>query len=86
MAATIKIVSKEHMEILREYLSEPGIILVPDEVAAEYKKETGIELEDGLSVDEYDFGGEPDHYVDVVGSKTHFLFSLSGQRIVMGEP
>lgn len=79
MAATIKRVSKEHMEILREYLSEPGIILVTDEMAEVYKKETGLELADGDDLDVYDFGGEPDHYVDVVSSKSAFIFSPVGK-------
>lgn len=69
----LRVVPKEHMEIIREYL-EPGVVLVEESVAAQLESEHGIDLSDGRDVD-YDFGGEADYYVDIVKDKGHYLVS-----------
>ena len=67
----LRVVPKEHMEIIKSYL-EPGVVLVEEDMVAQIEAEHGIDLSDGRDVD-YDFGGEADYYVDIVRDKSHYL-------------
>ena len=69
MAAEIKFVKPEHVEILNEYLSAQGVALIFPEVQ-KAAKEKG--LKDGDDVD-YDFGGEADVWVEKVHSTQHYI-------------
>lgn len=73
MAAIIKFVKPEHVEILNDYLSSSdspaGIALVyPDQQA----QATKLGLEDGEQTD-YDFGGDADVWLDKVNHDDHYL-------------
>lgn len=72
------VVPKDDYEVLRKYLFGScgmSTILVPDEVleSQEFPKATAAKLRDmdGMEVN-YDFGGEPDIFLDVITSKDHY--------------
>jgi hypothetical protein len=69
----LRVVPKEHMEIIKSYL-EPGVVLIEEGVAAQLEGQFDIDLSDGRDVD-YDFGGEADCYVDIVRDERHYLIS-----------
>jgi hypothetical protein len=70
MAATIKYVKSEHVEILQEYLSDEGIALIFPEAQKKAKRKG---IKDGDLIN-YDFGGEADVYVEIVRDTKHYLF------------
>lgn len=76
--AQVLIVPKEDYEVLRKYLfgnCGMSAVLVPEEVLEnpEFPKATADKLRamDGMEVD-YDFGGEPDIFLDVITNKDHY--------------
>ena len=69
MAATIKFVKPQHVQILHEYLSDEGVALIFPEAQ---RKAKHVNLNDGDQVD-YDFGGEADVFVEKVLSNDHYL-------------
>ena len=68
MAATIKILNEEQHKIIREILSSngEGVILVNPEIAEELAERVNLTTEelDGVVLDDYDFGGDADIWVD----------------------
>ncbi len=72
MSTTDLFVKPEHAEILAQYIprenESSGITLIYDEEVQSQLTEAGIE--DGDNVD-YDFGGDPDVYVDTVNRTDH---------------
>ena len=80
MAAYVKFVKPEHADIIREYLSEEGTILVMPEM-----QKTLINMGiDCSSVEryptDYDFGGESDKMVDIVSNDDHYFINyLTGE-------
>lgn len=68
--ATLKIVPKEHWEILREYLCDDdggAPVLVPeDNLKVFSEKNATILREHNGKFIEYDFGGEPDIILDII--------------------
>lgn len=76
--ATVKIVPKEHWDVLREYLSTPygGVVLIQENVLEHLSEEQKVYLRenDGGDVD-YSFGGEADLWVECVTTKDHYFFS-----------
>lgn len=79
--AQMFIVPKQDYEVIRKYLfngAGMSTILVPEDVLNEpdFPKETANKLRalDGQEVN-YDFGGEPDVYLDIVTSKDHYSLS-----------
>lgn len=69
MAAKVKIVPTKDWEIIREYLNEEGVLLIPENIA----KEQNVEYLNGKNID-YDFGGEADCWIDIAASKKHTFF------------
>lgn len=70
--STVRFVSPEHVDILRDYLgadSAGAVVLIYPEAQ---EKVTSLGIEDGDDVD-YDFGGESDLMVDVVSAPTHYF-------------
>lgn len=76
--ATMKIVPKEHWDILQEYLSIPcgGVVLIQEDVLDTLTEEqkTFLQENDGSYTD-YDFGGDADLWVENVATKNHHFFS-----------
>ena len=79
--AQLFVVPKQDYEVIRKYLFDGdgmSAILVPEEVLdkPDFPKEMANRLRelDGTEVN-YDFGGEPDIYLDVVTSKDHYSLS-----------
>lgn len=68
----IRLVKKEHADILLEYLNaEAGVILV---FPSAYKEAEELGIEDGDD-EYYDFGGEPTLWVEVVISGDQYFFT-----------
>ena len=68
--ATIKVVPKKDWDVLRKYLyADEGkaVVLIPEEKLNNFPPEQAHVLRevDGQSVF-YDFGGEPDFFIDVI--------------------
>lgn len=74
MDAIVKIVPKEHWEILRKYLNSGEIVIIPEEVVKQLSKEQQDTIYgmDGDSVD-YNFGGAPDIYLEIVTNPGHYF-------------
>lgn len=65
--ATVKIVPTEDWEILRKYLDNPGIILIPEEALEEFSEEDAAIIRNADNEEvEYDFGGDADVWVDAI--------------------
>ncbi len=74
--AILKIVPEEDYKILMEYLSEPSVVLLPESVLAKFSPDVQRkfrQLEQEGQVD-YDFGGDPDTYVDVIRSDWGYAY------------
>lgn len=74
--STLRIVPKKDWEIVREYLYsdyDGAVVLVPEEKLEEFPEEQAkaFRSRDCDYVD-YDFGGEPDFYIDVVNAPNCF--------------
>lgn len=73
--ATVRIVPEEHWNIIKEYLSDIGVVLVKESVVntlSPSQKER-ILHPDGGEI-EYDFGGDADVWVDFVSSTDHMFW------------
>lgn len=74
--AILKIVPEEIYQLLMEYLSDPGVVLLPESVLADFSPE--IQRKFRRMVQEgqvdYDFGGDPDVYVDVIRSDCCYAY------------
>ena len=68
--AILKIVPEEDYKVLMEYLSEPSVVLLPESVLADFSPEIQRKFRrmDQEGQIDYDFGGDPDVYVDVIRS------------------
>ena len=85
--ATMKIVPQKDWEILREYLSDPAVVLVPEELLEKLPEDQASFLRecDGGDTDYlrasddddngYNFGGEADTWIDKVTSPNHLFIS-----------
>ena len=74
--AILKIVPEEDYKVLMEYLSEPSVVLLPESVLAKFSPDVQRKfrrMEQEGQVD-YDFGGEPDVYVDVIRSDCCYAY------------
>lgn len=76
--AQLFVVPKDDYKVLRKYLFGScgmSTVLVPEEVLEnpEFPKAAAAELRalDGMEVN-YDFGGDPDIFLDVITSKDHY--------------
>ena len=71
--AIVKIVKEEDWKIVKEYLKGAGVILIPETVLDECfsaELSAAIKEKDG-DVLYYDYGGDPDFYVDVADFPEH---------------
>ena len=68
--AILKIVPEEVYQVLMEYLSDSDVVLLPESVLAEFSPEIQRKFRrmDQEGQIDYDFGGDPDVYVDVIKS------------------
>lgn len=75
--ATMRIVPKEHWDILQEYLAAPcDVVLIQEDVLDTLSEErkTFLQENDGSYID-YNFGGDADLWVESVITKDHYFFS-----------
>ena len=70
MSAVVRVVPNADMEILDKYLSEEGVVLIPQSLAAEINPDTPHDV-DELYLDGYDFGGDADVWVDIARTVDH---------------
>jgi len=82
MAALIKVLTPEQYRAVSEILDEEGLLLICPDIAERIAKELGIPVEDlnEQYIDNYDFGGEPDRFVDLVSSMEHFSMEAIRER------
>lgn len=72
----MRIVPKEHWDILQEYLTvSGGVVLIQEDVLGTLSDEqkTFLFENDGSDID-YDFGGDADIWVESVITKDHYFF------------
>jgi hypothetical protein len=74
---SVRFVQPEHVDILREYLSDSATILIYPQAQ---QKATEMGVEDGDPIDGYDFGGDSDMIVDKVASERHLFFSTLDEK------
>lgn len=78
-----RIVPSEDYKVLIEYLSDPGVVLLPESVLAEFTPDIQRkfrQMNENVEVD-YDFGGEPDVYVDIIsGDHCYAYKTLVGEE------
>lgn len=91
MAKFMKVPEK-HWEIMREYLDEPGVVLVPEHVFNQLTPDKQEKLEElfddpdrfeelyGRAAADYNFGGDPTLYVDLALSPDCYALEM-----VLGE-
>ena len=79
--AQLFIIPEEDYKVLKKYIpncSGSSLVFVPEPVIndPDFPKEMAKKLRklDGKAVD-YDYGGEPDVYLDVITSKEHYALS-----------
>ena len=78
MGAYIVRVEKEHWPILQRYLNtlQEGGILVAPHIAEQIEADTGESFPDGELLEDYNYGGEADLYIDVVHRMDHWSIPL----------
>ncbi len=74
----VKIVPKEHWELLKEYLDGQDRIFIPEELVSQFKPEEQEKIQnlDEQEI-EYNFGGEADMWVEIVHHAGHFFFETT---------
>ena len=74
--AILKIVPEEVYQVLMEYLSDSDVVLLPESVLAEFSPEIQRKFRrmDQEGQIDYDFGGDPDVYVDVIRSDCCYAY------------
>lgn len=84
----LKIVPSEHWEIIREYLDEPGVVLLPEDVLdtmfSEKEQKVLRDEANGLTncLNEYTFGGEPTVELDVIYNRESYAaVAILGENV-----
>lgn len=81
-----KIVSKEDWNVLKKYLGNNGIVLLPEDVLetfSEEEQEIARAEASGQTnrLEDYDFGGEAEVFVDIIHNRdTYAATALLGER------
>ena len=70
MSAFVHVMSDTDYSVIQKYLDEEGVVLVSRSMADRLVEECGSPV-DGLYLEGYDFGGDPDVWVDIVSSEEH---------------
>lgn len=72
----LKIVPEKDYLVLMEYLSDPGVVLLPESVLAGFSPDVQRKFRrmDQEGQIDYDFGGEPEVYVDVIRSDSCYAY------------
>lgn len=73
--ARIHIVPREAWEIIREYLEDPGAILIPETSLDSFPDEKAAQLREIAEcgdAPDYNFGGEPDVCIDIIHCPTSY--------------
>ena len=74
--AVLKIVPEKDYQVLMEYLSDSDVVLLPEPVLLEFSPDVQwkfrqMDQEDHV---DYDFGDDPDTYVDVIRSDSCYAY------------
>ena len=74
--AILKIVPDKDYQVLMEYLSDSDVVLLPESVLAGFSPEIQRKFRrmDQEGQIDYDFGGDPDVYVDVIRSDWGYAY------------
>lgn len=74
--AILKIVPDKDYQVLMEYLSDSDVVLLPESVLAGFSPEIQRKFHrmDQEGQVDYDFGGDPDVYVDVIRSDCCYAY------------
>lgn len=74
--AILKIVPDKDYQVLMEYLSDSDVVLLPESVLAGFSPEIQRKFHrmDQEGQVDYDFGGDPDVYVDVIRSDCYYAY------------
>ena len=74
--AILKIVPEEVYQVLMEYLSDSDVVLLPESVLSDFSPEIQRKFRrmDQEGQIDYDFGGDPDVYVDVIRSDWGYAY------------
>ena len=72
----LKIVPEKDYLVLMEYLSDPGVVLLPESVLAGFSPDVQRKFRrmDQEGQIDYDFGGEPEVYVDVIRNDYSYVY------------
>ena len=74
MSAIIRVIPNEDFPVLQKYLSDPGVVLVRQDIAEQITQGNPEQINE-ISLDQYNFGGEPDIWMDFVHDTRHFAVS-----------
>jgi hypothetical protein len=82
MSALIKVLTTEQYGLLSDILGEEGLILVSPDTAKSIAAELGISVDEinQQYIDDYTFGGEADHWVELVVSNDHYCMEAIRER------
>ncbi|MBQ6960548.1 MAG: hypothetical protein IJP78_06195 [Clostridia bacterium] len=74
MSAIIRVIPNEDFPVLQKYLTDPGVVLVRQDIAEQITQGNPEQINE-ISLDQYNFGGEPDIWMDFVHDTRHFAVS-----------
>jgi hypothetical protein len=67
----IHIVPEKDLEIIKKYMTAEGIVLIPESLK-NVKDQEYLDTMTG----EYDFGGDPDIWLEIIDSSDHYFFTF----------
>lgn len=84
MAAYAVPVSKADWPIVSKYLSalQEGGILISPNMVRELEKQAGKPFDGEVFLDDYEFGGEADLWVDIVRAESHMAFDAVLETLI----
>ena len=74
MSAIVRVIPNEDFPVLQKYLTDPGVVLVRQDIAEQITQGNPEQINE-ISLDQYNFGGEPDIWMDFVHDTRHFAIS-----------
>lgn len=72
MSALVHVITEKDLSVILKYRDAEGVVLISQSIAVSVEEKLGRPI-DGEYLDDYDFGGEPDKYVDLVLDPNHFV-------------
>ena len=74
VSAIVRVIPNEDFPVLQKYLTDPGVVLVRQDIAEQITQGHPDQI-NGISLEQYNFGGEPDIWMDFVHDTRHFAVS-----------